>query len=83
MCVHIDKYISLHGIFQFVPFISPSSWYQVLNRYIYMICLSYTSTEEITDLYHILSTFNIIREKIAVNNFLCKYSIKEFNQRLT
>ena len=26
---------------------------------------------------HVLSTCNIIREKLVVNNFLCKYSIKK------
>ena len=28
---------------------------------------------------HVLSTFNIIREKLVLNNFLCKYFIKQLN----
>ena len=78
-----------------------------------MICLSYTSTEEKTDLYQnvqsfwlelntctlyivieqenycfniqnpinecFFSTFNIIRDALVVNNFLCKYFNKQLN----
>ena len=29
---------------------------------------------------HVFETFNIIREKLVVNNILCKYFIKQLNQ---
>ena len=74
-CILADReyiYRLLHGIFHSIPCISPRSWYQPVSPYMnegskrvwyeqwhVKICLSYTSTEEITDLYQNVKSFLI------------------------
>jgi hypothetical protein len=58
------------------------SWKTLTNRQV-LLKLHYLNNVIINEttilLARFLSTFNIIREKLVVNNFLCKYFIKQLN----